>query len=239
MAGDLAMSEAEDELGSNCTNALDGKERAFRVLSAIWRTIVYAAQQHLVDVVLIDVGPNLGALNRAALICADSVVVPLAPDIYSLQGLRNLGPTLIKWRDEWNQRLRIADRKGMPFMIPRGSFQPLGYVVLQHAVRTDRSVKAYDKWMSRIPRTYALNVLMEDTWSGTADVTRDPNCLAMLKNYRSLMPLAQEAHKPMFLLRAVDGAIGGHALAVQDCYRDFQSLVYEIDRRASLSIPVS
>ena len=52
----------------------------------------------------------------------------------------------------------------------------------------------------------------------------DPHCLAALKHYRSLMPLAQEAHKPMFFLKPADGAIGGHAKAVQDCYSDFRHL---------------
>jgi hypothetical protein len=45
-------------------------------------------------------GPNLGAINRVAIISANYVVVPLAPDLFSLQGLRNLGPTLRDWRSE-------------------------------------------------------------------------------------------------------------------------------------------
>lgn len=34
---------------------------------------------------------------------------------------------------------------------------------------------------------------------------------------RSVMPLAQEAHKPMFALNRADGATSGHARAVSDC----------------------
>ncbi|HEY6321143.1 MAG TPA: ATP-binding protein [Thermoanaerobaculia bacterium] len=60
------------------------------------------------------------------------------------------------------------------------------------------------------------------------DDVRDPHQLASLKHYRSLMPLAQDAHKPMFLLTAADGAIGGHAEAVADCYRDFKQLALRI-----------
>ena len=41
-----------------------------------------------------DIGPNLGALNRAVLVSADHIVVPLAADLYSLRSLHNLGPTL-------------------------------------------------------------------------------------------------------------------------------------------------
>ena len=45
-------------------------------------------------IILIDVGPNLGALNRAALICAEHVILPLAADLFSIQGMENLGPRL-------------------------------------------------------------------------------------------------------------------------------------------------
>jgi hypothetical protein len=51
------------------------------------------------------------------------------------------------------------------------------------------------------------------------------------------MPLAQDAHKPMFLLTAADGAIGGHSKAVSDCYVDFALLALEIANRCGLFVP--
>ena len=57
-----------------------------------------SAEVNKADLILVDLGPNLGALNRAGLIASDFVVIPLSPDLYSLQGLRNLGPTLRRWR---------------------------------------------------------------------------------------------------------------------------------------------
>jgi cellulose biosynthesis protein BcsQ len=104
LVGDLALSASEDELNSQWPDCLDRKPRAFRVLSAFWRVIETAAKEQSADLVLIDVGPNLGAINRAVLIAAQSVVIPLAPDLYSLQGLKNLGPTLRRWRIEWDER---------------------------------------------------------------------------------------------------------------------------------------
>ena len=68
VVGDLKLSEAEDELSSQWPNCLDGRERAFRVLSALWRVLRMAADSVEAKVVLVDVGPNLGALNRAALV---------------------------------------------------------------------------------------------------------------------------------------------------------------------------
>jgi chromosome partitioning protein len=234
VVGDLALSAAEDELSSQWPDCLDRKPRAFRVLSALWRALRLAAEQSEAVLVLVDVGPNLGAMNRAALLSADFVAVPLAPDLYSLQGLRNLGPTLRRWRDEWKER---RDRNPIQALdIPEGAMRPAGYVVMQHAVRLDRPVKTYDRWMRRIPDAYREAVLDEKPQPGVG-IDNDPHCLATLKHYRSLMPLAQEARKPMFALRPADGAIGGHAKAVQDCFGDFRALARRIAHACGVALP--
>ena len=40
--------------------------------------------------------------------------------------------------------------------------------------------------------------------------------------------MAQEAKKPMFLLKPADGAIGGHQGAVRQAYQDFRALAEKI-----------
>lgn len=238
VAGDLALSGAEDEFSSQWPQCLDGNERAFRVITALSRVLAGAQQEAEADLALIDVGPNLGAINRAALIAADFVAVPLAPDLFSLQGLRNLGPTLRRWRKEWRQRLgRAKDLSGMDDLdLPSGTMKPIGYVVLQHAVRLDRPVKAYALWMDAIPGEYRQSVLSESAATERSPED-DEHCLATLKHYRSLMPYAREARKPMFKLTSADGAIGGHVNAVQDCYWDFRSLACEVAKRCGVTCP--
>ncbi len=56
----------------------------------------------------------------------------------------------------------------------------------------------------------------------------DPYCLAMLKHYRSLMPMAMESRKPVFALKPADGAIGAHGEAVRNAYGDFLELARRI-----------
>ncbi len=233
LAGDLYLSSFEDQLSEVWPKCMDRDERAFRVTSAFWRIMQKAAAVHKADVVLMDMGPNLGAINRAALIAADYVVVPLSPDLFSLQGLRNLGPTLRRWREEWKERLGknpVADLE-----LPAGRMQPVGYVVLQHSVRLDRPVKAYDRWIARIPGVYRNDVLASPN-EPNVSLADDPNRLALLKHYRSLMPLAQEAQKPMFHLKVADGAIGAHVQAVQSAYQDFQQLARAIAQRTGISL---
>jgi len=234
LVGDLDLSAFEDELSAQWPGCMDGKERSFRVLSSFWRVLQSAADEHNASIILMDLGPNLGSINRAALIATDYVVVPLSPDLYSLQGLRNLGPTLRRWRQEWEERLGKNPVDSLS--LPAGRMKPIGYVIMQHSVRLDRPVKAYQRWIGRIPETYRKAVLDQPAGSNVS-VTEDPHCLILLKHYQSLMPLAQEARKPMFHLKSADGAIGAHIQAVKQAELDFKKLSDEIARRTGISLP--
>lgn len=235
--GDMALSNFEDELSQQWPKCLDEDERAFRVIGAFWRLIQSGAKEHGADVILVDLGPNLGALNRSAVIASDSVVIPLGPDLFSLQGLQNVGPTLRNWRTQWQDRLvkRPADLE-----LPGGLMKPIGYIVMQHSVRRDRPVKLYEKWIKRIPQAYRKYVLDEDVSDGAEDlsVDTDDHCFALLKHYRSLMAMSQESRKPIFDLRSADGALGAHVTAVRDAFQDFKTLATEVVRRAGISVPL-
>lgn len=234
LAGDLSLSRFEDQLAEVWPKCNDGDERAFRVMSAFWRMMQNAAIDDGASIVLMDLGPNLGSINRAALISADYVVIPLSPDLFSLQGLRNLGPTLRRWRREWEER--VPKNPASDLLLPAGRMEPLGYIVLQHSVRLDRPVKAYERWIARIPHEYREAVLGQ-SGDGKLDPSTDPDRLKLVKHYHSLMPLAQEARKPMFHLKSADGAIGAHLQAVQAVYRDFRELAGAIASRAGISVP--
>ncbi|MEO8971350.1 MAG: AAA family ATPase [Ktedonobacteraceae bacterium] len=235
LVGDLQLSQVEDELSDVWSKCLDGNQRAFRVTSAFWRAMQQAGIEHDAQVILMDLGPNLGAINRAALIATDYIVMPLSPDIFSLQGLCNLGPTRRRWYKEWQERLSKKPAE-MQLELPSGQMQPVGYVVLQHAVRMDRPVQAYERWIAQIPDEYRKEVLDIQVKSKVS-VTDDPNCLALLKHYRNLMPLAQEAHKPIFHLKPADGAIGSHMKAVQEAHQGFEKLARIIAQQTHVILP--
>lgn len=235
IVGDLALSEFEDDLSGTWSKCLDRDERAFRVTTAFSRLLDSAGKESTADIGLIDVGPNLGAINRAALISADYVVIPAAPDLFSVQGLENVGPRLISWREEWAER-RQKCPSGLDFTLPTGNMRPIGYVVSRHSVRQGRQAKAFRKWLDRLPRIYREKVAMARV-PDHLDIDQDEFCLGQLKDYRSLMPMAQEARKPMFLLKPADGAIGGHQGAVQSCHADFRKLAERISERIGLGVP--
>jgi cellulose biosynthesis protein BcsQ len=229
--GDIALSTFEDELSTQWPNCLAGQERAFRITSAFWRILQRAAVQTGARVILMDLGPNLGAINRSALIAADHIVVPLAPDLFSLQGLRNLGPRVQQWRTDWKSRL---EKNPEPLLdLPKGDMQPVGYVVQQHALRLDRPVQAYSKWMKSIPIEYA-KYLLNQPLSGNNG--HDSNQIAVLKHYGSLMSMADDARKPMFHLKPADGARGAHFKAANTVGKEFGALARELMTRIGLQI---
>jgi len=229
LVGDLALSRFEDELSQQWPLCLGKKERAFRVISAFWRIIKRIEEQKEIQIVLVDLGPNLGAINRAIMVSTDYLVIPLIPDLFSLQGLKNLGPSIRDWREEWAVRREKNPAKDLP--LPKGQMKPLGYVIMQHAEKLGRPVRAYKRWAEKIPRVYSEEVL---DLKGSISVA-DSNQLGLIKHYRSLMPMAQEAHKPIFHLLPADGAIGAHQYAVYEARDNFEQIAKEIVHRCDLS----
>jgi cellulose biosynthesis protein BcsQ len=231
LTGDLGLSRFEDKLSDAWPRCHNRDEAAFRTMTAFHRLVQRGAAWGA-ELALIDVGPNLGAINRSALIASDQVCLPLAPDLFSLQGLKNLGPTLREWRDIWAELLKKAPDD---LSLPKGAMEPIGYIVMQHSILDSRPVKAYQRWMDRIPRVYREAVLDKQNRKHFPPVTNDPHCLSLLKHYRSLMAMAMEARKPIFFLKSADGAIGAHVEAVKSCYADFEHLAAKIAAPAGIS----
>jgi cellulose biosynthesis protein BcsQ len=240
--GDVALSGFEDRLSAEWPNSMAGREiyRPLRILSAFWQIIQIAAKEIDAEIILIDIGPNLGAINRSVLIATDYVVIPMGADLYSLQGLKNLGPTLSYWKKEWLKRLsnwsENSEKADHPdFNLPEGKMLPVGYLCQQYGEKLKRPVQAYDKWVQKIPAVYREFILGKED-SANIKQEDDPYCIALIKHYRSLVPIAQEHRKPIFDLTPADGAIGAHANAVLSAREDFKKLSLKIARRIGLVI---
>ena len=222
--GDLQLSEFEDDLSQQWPECLDRDERAFRVTTSLHRVVADVGKRSGAEIAILDVGPDFGALNRAALIAADYVLVPVAPDLFSMQGLENVGPRLKVWRKQWGDRLGRAPE--LDFDLPPGTMASIGYVVARHAVLAGGAGKASQRWIDRMPDVYRRS--FDEPEVEDLDVTSDELCLGQLRDYRSVMSMSQEAKKPMFLLKPADGAIGGHQGAVRQAYNDFKHLAEKI-----------
>jgi chromosome partitioning protein len=231
LPGHLDLSRFEQTLAPEWGQTMSSNnERALDVTTVLAVLANAVADKVRADLMFVDVGPSLGALNRAALLACDAVVLPLAPDLFSLQGMRNVGPTLRSWRDDWAV-VRERHMKGRAQQqLPPHEFRPVGYVVQQHLARKDQAVKGYAKWAESIPSTFRHEVLgrVDDE---DVSVDEDPYCLALIRHFASLVPIAQQARKPMFDLKQSDGIGGGQIQAVARCRREFEALVQRLVQR--------
>ncbi len=94
-------------------------------------------------------------------------------------------------------------------------------------------MKANDHWFNRMPEEYARSLLGAESGPFPATPGEDSRCLATIKHFRSIVPLAQEARKPIFHLKPAEGAIGSHAAAVIDARRDYRALADKLARRVA------
>jgi len=232
LPGDLRLSQFEDTLAVEWSNVLASKPRGFNVTSTFARLIDRSVGTHEIDIVFVDVGPNLGAINRAALIASNYVVIPLIPDLFSLQGLINVGKYLVEWRRDWQGGLeRLGNTTIGNAKYPKGKMQPIGYIILQHRERQSRFVASHQRWVDRIPETYATRVINQPYFQAQVD----SNLIGQVRNYQSLMALSHEARKPVFELRSADGVVGSHFKVVQEADETYAKLAQEIAKRIGMA----
>ena len=230
--GDLLLSDFDGELSNAWTQILAGQERGFRVTSAITRMIKEFGSSNNIDYILVDLGPNLGSLNRAILLGCDNFIIPMIPDLFSLRGSQNIGRVFADWIENYQYaKNRIRD---MDFELPNGTPKFSGYILQQFNVYRTRKTKAYQNWGDLIPQyiyDYVISPLSVDRLlSYNLVIDRSDFKIADFKNYHSLIPLAQEARKPVFELNSKDGVIGGHYQYVQNCDNEFNHIANELIR---------
>lgn len=211
--GHPSVALLEDRLSQSWTNFIGGNLGGARVSN--WNT-EFLRHQGAYDIIIYDVGPSLGALNRSVLIGVDFFVAPMGCDIFSLIGIDNIAGWLDRWQRIYNNSYILCkDNDGAE--LTNHNIKPtsqhmsrfLGYTVQQYITKTIRNKRrptaAYEKIMTEIPDRIA---------SRLQSVSAPPLSPA---NYRlgdvphmfSLVPLAQTAHAPILDLNSNDGLSGG------------------------------
>ena len=229
LPGDPLLGGFEQFLSDEWPRATDDNTmvRAIQVLSAFWRLAQKGAETSKSDIILMDVGPNFGAINRSALIASDFIVTPLEADIFSLRGMTNLGPTVQNWQKQWKVRREIWDGR---YPIPgEKRMEPIGYVVNQSGIYGGKVAKSFENWINRVPAVYRKSVRGDktDLPSGIMPDS-DEHCLGTVKNHHSLMPMAHDARKPVFKLKYADGARGQHLTDAEDTRSTYKELAERI-----------
>jgi cellulose biosynthesis protein BcsQ len=136
--GDVLLSQYEEELPQAWLDSFGRKTRGYDVMAALSSAVTQAAETVKADAVIYDVGPNVGALNRAVLLDCDYFITPVAADLFSLRALTTVGRAIAKWIRDWGTVRNLADPTDRKLLL-RGRPAFLGYVTSAYKVSVGRS----------------------------------------------------------------------------------------------------
>jgi cellulose biosynthesis protein BcsQ len=110
LPGDILLSEFERDLTQLWGDCFEGRVKGFRGTTALSILVTSIAAKYDIDFVFYDLGPNIGPLNRVALLDCDYFIVPAACDLFSIRALKTLGHTLSTWIRNWETKFTSTSR---------------------------------------------------------------------------------------------------------------------------------
>ena len=108
------------------------------------------AEAYKADLILVDMGPSLGAINRNLLMTSDYFLVPMFPDYFSVMAAESLASILSQWA-AWSKHGRaLPILKEATYPFPNKIPKFLGTIVQNYRVRYGKPAAAFKTWIDAI-----------------------------------------------------------------------------------------
>lgn len=221
--GDPRLALTEDLLARDWGDARAGELRGIRT-NLVFSELLQRLDDY--DLVMFDLSPSLGAINRAVLLSSDYFISPMTIDIFSLKAFENIAKWISGWSEEWSRGLEnVKDKSRIPDY-EFGSAAFIGYVTQQYFAKRDasgerRAVQAFENIRSQIDGVIERSL-------ANGNVPERPYEMGTVPNLFSLIPMSQKKHKPVFELAGKDGVVGAHFAKVKDAEKIFGKVADEL-----------
>jgi cellulose biosynthesis protein BcsQ len=202
--GRLTLHMFEEAVARRWSEAFVGQPLALRTLSEIRRLITSYAARDGYDIAIVDTSPSLGPLNKVALSTVDAFLVPCAPDLFSLYGVRNIGNSLMRWMTELKTLYTLIAPSRRPYL-PAQFVRFLGYTVYNAKLRTGASewnmAIAHYNYARQIPGVIEGHMPPDASQGIPPEDLREPiGGQAVMHTHNTFPALAQKYHCPMWEL---------------------------------------
>lgn len=231
--GDVLLADYEEELPDAWTRSFARNERGYDVLRALSDSVKRLGDRSQADVVMYDVGPNVGPLNRVVLLDSDYFITPVAADLFSLRALSTVGRAVAKWITDYQTIRSLASEANLDQLLP-GRPKYLGYITSAFKVNVGRRASdPHQQWESKIAPRVSQRVVNALRAIDPAIVpTAGANKVGSVKHYQSLAPSAQEHGVAIGKLQGLVNS--GYNATVAEANSSFMSLAREIKSRMGL-----
>ena len=225
----------EAKIGERVTGIYQGDPLSIRTATRV-RSIAYEyADAYDYDIILFDTSPSLGALNRNLLSLADGFLIPCAPDLFSVYGIRNIGSALSVWEKQFDtifSLLSDAKRKNFPEQFVRFIGYTLYNAKRYAGGKNDLDLaQAHYNYAIQIPQTIEKFIAKENIldYDNVLKISIGDN--AVIHTHNTFPSMSQKYHQPMWCLPSYDSleaedrsTIAGNQsrfLETQGAYRKF------------------
>ncbi len=232
VAGDVLLSDYEEELPAAWTDSFARKTRGYDVICALSEVVNQLAADVDADIVLYDVGPNVGPLNRVVLLDSDFFITPVASDLFSLRALTTVGRAVSRWVKDWSTVRSLASTAERKRLLA-GHPTYLGYVTSAFKVSSGRrATHPHSFWENKIAPRVKLRVADELKKVDTTLVTSHSNKVGEVKHFHSLAASSQESGLAIGKLRGTVNT--GHYPQVDEARDEFALLAREVVKRTGI-----
>ena len=257
VAGHIKMSDVDIQITAGILGGgfLNYARQFVGSLNALIRE---TARANKCELVLIDMSPSSGAMNRSILMSSDYFLIPVSPDFFSYQAIQNLGDMFISW-DETFKKFRDPSE---PNALPEGSPKMLGIVSQKYRPytpkkegiekipilgkekfekREKKAAKSYQFWIDKIQKS-SNDILAEKLRDKNMVIDKDiftshiqdesPYNLISIGDFNSLIAISQSKQKPIFSLTEEEIKQSGYSLSeMQDNQKSFKILFEKLAKR--------
>lgn len=210
---DLAMFEPQLTFAHNLNNA-----DCFPIFADVaggFRCLFNeTARAYDADIVIIDMGPSIGELNKNLFWSSDYFLIPCSPDAYCKTTISTMEQVLPRWAQE-QERLRDATaHQTMPINPNPPKFLGIVMSLFNVSGAARKPVKHSAVWMDLVKQAVASHLVPALNEVGMVhEYQSEQHTLAEIPHFLSLMPVSQRANYPVFDIPdekyvVLDGATG-------------------------------
>lgn len=216
LAGDLRLAEYETTLG--IAQELSAAIQALQNLPGSLNFLIERTAESVeADYVLLDMSPGLGPVNQNLVAITDYLIVPTAPDFFSVMAIDSLSRVLPRWNTWGHQAASLEILKNAAYPFPEPTTKLLGTIVQKFRPRAGKPASSFQRWIDELGISVSDRlkpVLEKEDMLLPAAVYKeegvgDDLALAEIADFNSLISMSQEHQTPIFALSAEQlGAVG-------------------------------
>jgi len=226
------------------------------VPGAAYYLLTQTAEALNADYVLIDMSPSLGSLNQNLVSISDLLIIPTAPDYFSIMALQSLAGVLPRWQ-RWAQNASNNDvLSSATYPFPQPKLKVAGGIIQRYRLYKSPSQDTpygvptgpFRAWIDKVADSLESQFMPAMAKAG---LTFDPNfytdagvpasrVLGQIQEFNSLLPKSQEHRVPVFELTPQQLNQVGYVLEaserqIRSLKRIFTDFANRVDRLASVA----